>query len=140
MDAGFNWRGVLRTASGFELAMFTYIGGYNDDDGEFVQYLTPGKFVIGSSIARADRYFGPPELLPLIPQRVQFYVEMFGMDPTQIPPDLMIKAPGDVITPFAFHFDAYASSDWKRVSLRCQSAPIFATTMTDAWVVIDAIS
>lgn len=140
MDAGLNWRGVLRTAQGFELVLFTYVDGYEADNGDFVQYMTPGKMVIGSSRARADRYFGPPELLPLIPQRIQFYVEMFGMDPTQIPPDVILKAPAGVISPYQFYFDAYASPDWKKVTLRCQSAPIFATTMTDAWVVINAIN
>ena len=34
------------------------------------------------------------------------------------------------------YYDAYVSGDWKKVSIRSQSAPIFATTQTDAFVTI----
>jgi hypothetical protein len=46
---------------------------------------------------------------------------------------------GGVLTPEAFYWDAYVSPDWKRLTIRGQHAPIFATTQTDAFVVLDVI-
>jgi hypothetical protein len=53
-------------------------------------------------------------------------------------PPLVKNAGATVLAP-AFYFDAYRSEDKKRVSVRTQSAPIFATTQTDAFVRMDGV-
>jgi hypothetical protein len=127
----------LRTPAGYELALFTYLEEYTAANGTATRYLAADKVVICSSAARCDRYFGPPENLPNIPMRDTLYREFFGFDPTVplLPPK--VKAAAGVIVPQAFYTDAYVSSDWKRVTIRLQHAPIFATTQTDAFVVLD---
>lgn len=137
VEAGFIPQGKLRTPAGWELWLFTYLDVYTNSAGSATKYLADDKVVITSSMARFDRYFGPPECLPMIPQRQQLYREMFGFDPTAPMMPQKMKAPGNVIDPAMFYADAYVSSDWKRVTVRCQSAPIFATTQTDAVVVLD---
>ena len=139
VDAGFNARGRLRTAKGYELWMFTYIDVYTDESGNSVKYMPDDKAIILSSRARFDRYFGPPEQLPMIPMRMQLYTELFGMSPDApaMPPNMM--APGAIIDPAMFYADAYVSQDWKKVSIRTQAAPIFATTQTDAVVTLSGL-
>jgi hypothetical protein len=50
-----------------------------------------------------------------------------------------IKDAGGVFAPEAFYHDAYVSGDWKKLTVRTQHAPIFATTQTDAIVVLDVV-
>jgi hypothetical protein len=69
--------------------------------------------------------------------RDQFYAQMFGISPSQPPMPPNVKNPGAVIRPEMFYCDAYASNDWTRVTIRTQSAPIFATTATDGFAVLD---
>lgn len=137
VDGGFIARGLLRTPAGFELWLFTYLDIYNDDAGNPIKYLADDLCLIASSGARCDRYFGPPEMLPMVPQREQLYRELFGFDPMAAPMPPMIKGDGSAIDPAMFYCDAYVSDDWKKVTIRSQSAPIFATTQTDVFVTID---
>lgn len=132
VEAGFIPRGRLRTPAGFSLWMFTYLDVYDDESGNPKYYMPEDEVVILNSRTRYDRYFGPPELLPLIPQRVQLYSELFGMSPMALPMPPNMRAPGTVIDPAMFYADAYVSGDWKKVTIRTQAAPIFATTHTDA--------
>jgi hypothetical protein len=134
---GFIARGLLRTPSGFELMMFTYLDVYTNEAGVPTKYLPDDKVVICSCNARCDRYFGPPETLPNVPTRDILYREYFGFDPSQPPMPPKIRAAGGVIVPQAFCCDAYVSGDNKRITIRCQCAPIFATTQTDAFVTLD---
>lgn len=137
VDGGMVFQGTMRTPKGYTLNLFTYPDVYTADNGTATKYIADDKVLVTYSGARADRYFGPPEGLPMVPQRAQLYREFFGFDPGAplMPPK--IKAAGGVITPEAFFCDAYVSQDWTRLTIRCQSAPIFATTQTDAFVVLD---
>ena len=137
VEGGMTFQGTLRTPRGYELALFTYNEGYDNGAGTFTPYIEADKVLIASSSARCDRYFGPPESLPNVPQRTQMYREYFGFDPSAPPMPPKVMAAGGVITPEAFYCDAYVSGDYKRVSIRTQHAPIFATTMTDAFLVLD---
>jgi hypothetical protein len=137
VEAGLIPRGRLRTPKGFSLWMFTYIDNYTNDAGTAVKYLADDLVLINSSDARADRYFGPDETLPSIPMRDMFYTQMFGISPNANPIPPNVKNPGAIIRPEMFYCDAYASNDWMRVTARTQSAPIFATTATDGFAVLD---
>lgn len=136
INGGMTARGRLRTPEGHEFWMFTYDDIFDDLSGTSTDYMTDEKVLMFWSGARCDRYFGPPEMLPIISQRRNFYMEMFGfsLDMPPMPPN--IKNEGSVVRPDMFFFDAYPSADWKRVTLRMQAAPIYATTMTDAFAVL----
>jgi len=137
VDAGLEPRGMLRTPAGYTLWMFTYVDGYTNDAGTFVEYMHPEKVLIASTQARCDRYFGPADVLPLTPQEMQMYRETFGFDADFGPMPDRIKNPGGIITPEMFHFDAYRSNNRKSLTIRTQAAPIFATTHTDGFYVIE---
>lgn len=137
VDGGFIAQGKLRTPSGYELWLFSYLDIYNDTAGTATKYLPDDKVVIAASGARFDRYFGPPENLPMVPMREALYRDYFGFDPMAAPMPAKMRAASNVIDPSMFYCDAYISQDWKKISIRTQSAPIFATTMTDAIVVLD---
>ena len=137
--AGFIARGRLRTPTGYELWMFTYLDSYENSAGTATLYMPTDKALICDSQARCDRYFGPPEILPFTAQKIAFYQEMFGINPMAAPMPLKMRAPGNVVDPAMFYVDAYASNDWTKVTLRTQSAPIFATTQTDAFVTLDGL-
>jgi len=137
VEGGWTARGRLRTPKGYELWIFTNVDGYENDAGAFIPHMPIDKAFVASSRSRNDRYFGPPETLPMIPQRVQLYQELFGFDPGMAPMPPNVDAAAGVINPAMFYADAYVSGDWKKVSVRTQSAPIFATTHTDSFVVLE---
>lgn len=137
VDGGFIPRGVLNTPAGNQLYLFTYLDVYTAANGTATKYLADDKVVLASTQARCDRYFGPAENLPMVPMREALYRDYFGFDPMAPPMPPKMKAAGSVIDPAMFYCDAYVSQDWKRLTIRCQSAPIFATTMTDCFVVLD---
>ena len=131
--AGWTPRGRLRTLKGYTLWMFTYTDVYTDSTTDLpVKYLPEDQAFIAYTGARMDRYFGPPELLPSISQKEQFMQEMFGFGTNSAPMPMNIKSPAGVILPQMFYPDAYISDNWKKVSIRTQSAPIYATTQTDS--------
>lgn len=134
VDSGWIPRGRLRTPKGYELWMFTYIDVYQDDAGDPQKYMPDDQAIICSSMARCDRYFGPPNVLPITAQRRQFYMEYFGfnIDAPMLPPK--IKGGSNTVMPAMFMPYAYGSLDYSNITHRVQSAPIFATTMTDAFV------
>ena len=63
--------------------------------------------------------------------------EFFGIDPSIPPMPTNIK--GNAVQNAMFMVDAYGVDDGKRATIRTQAAPIFATTMTDAFVVLDVV-
>lgn len=132
-DGGMIARGKLTTPDGWEIWLFSYLDVFTSSAGAATKYMPVDKVLVGSSRARCDRYFGPPEMLPLDSARLQFMAEMFGISAGGIMP-ANIKAGTGVITPAMFHFDAYAAPTHKFVSIRTQASAIFATTMTDAFV------
>lgn len=138
VDGGFVFQGNLRTPQGYELALFSYPEVYTDANGTAQPYIGSDKVLLFSSTARCDRYFGPPEQLPMIPMRAQLYRELFGFDPTAPPMPARVKGGvGQACPPEACYCQAYVSEDWKRVTIETQCAPIFATTQTDAFVLLD---
>jgi len=134
VEAGMTARGRLRTPGGHEFWQFTYSDIYDNAAGTAVKLMPDGYVLFGASDARCDRYFGPAENLPMIPLRQQFYQQMFGFNMSAPPMPPKVKAQAHALNAGMLYFDAYASNDWKRVTLRTQSAPIFATTQTDAFV------
>lgn len=137
--SGLEARGRVRTPKGREIWLFTYLDGYDNTAGTFVNYMPLDKALVCFSGARADRYFGPNEVLPRTSADIQFYREVFGFDPVTPPMPPNIKGMSDIVNPAMFYNDAYGSNDRKKVSFRTQSAPIFATTMTDAFVTLEGL-
>lgn len=133
IDSGWNARGYLRTPKGYNLWMFTNVDGYTNGAGTFTKYMPEDQVLVSSSMARADRYFGPPETLPQVPSRRELYVEMFGINPDMPLMPNNIKNANAIIDPSMFYCDAYVSDGWKKVTIRTQEAPIFATTQTDGF-------
>jgi hypothetical protein len=125
--------GRVTTPQGHTLYLFTYSDFWEDDNGDFQRYMPANSCFFAYYGARCDRYFGPKELLEDTPQDKAWYQQMFGMnmDAPMMPPN--IKNPGAIITPAMFYCDAYRSEDKKKVTIRTQSAPIYATTQTDAF-------
>jgi len=132
-SAGWNARGRLKTPKGYEIWLFTNVDGYTNSAGTFTPYMPVNEALITSTMARADRYFGPSEQLPMLAQRRQLYSEIFGFSPEAPLMPAMEMSPGGIIDPGMFYCDVYVAQDWKKLTVRTQSAPIFATTMTDAF-------
>lgn len=123
--------GKLRTPAGRDLVVFTYDASYLTDAGVDTRFLPTDEAFVFSSGARCDRYFGPPDTLPMIPQRAQWYMETFGFNPMSPPMPTQIGS--GVIDPAMFFVDGFASEDQRALTLRTQSAPIFAPVHTDAF-------
>lgn len=136
---GANAYGRIRTPRGYELWVFTYVDDYEDDEGNRVKYLPDGYAFLGYFGARCDRYFGPPEILPMTSSRAAWFQEMFGFNMMMPPMPPKIKNQGAVITPAMFFLNAYAANDNKKVTIETQSAPIYATTQTDAFVTLQGL-
>lgn len=138
VDGGMVYQGELRTPNGYQLYLFSYPEVYTAANGTATAYIGADKVLLTSSSVRADRYFGPPEQLPMIPQRAQLYRELFGFDPAagMAPPNIK-GGMAQCLPPQACFAQAYVSPDWKRVMIETQCAPIFATTQTDGFVVLD---
>ncbi len=138
-EAGWIARGRLRTPAGHVLWMFTMLDVYDNTAGTSTPFMPVDKVIITNVKARADRYFGPPENLPMIGQRIQLYQEFFGFNPESAPMPPNIKSPGGIIMPAMFHSDAYVAPDWKKITVRTQHAPIFATTQTDSFGTLEGL-
>jgi hypothetical protein len=132
-------RGRLRTPKGYELWLFTYIDVYTDGNGDPQKYLPEDTAFLAFYGARCDRYFGPPELLPIDSAKAAWYQEIFGFNMMAPPMPPNIKNLGSVVNPAMFYSDAYKAKDDKKITVRTQSAPIYATTMTDAFVTLNGL-
>jgi hypothetical protein len=139
LEGGLTARGRLRTPAGYELWMFTYTDVYTNSSGVATDYMPQDQVLLAFSGARCDRYFGPPDVLPMIPQKRELYNQLFGFSMDAPPMPTNIKDRANAVLPASFYFDAYAPNDWKSVTLRIQHAPIFATTMTDAFVTLKGV-
>ena len=133
VEAGLTPIAYFMTPRGRTFHMFAYDGIVTDDD-SVVQNLMPlAGFLFAYSSARCDRYYGPGEVLPADPITEQLYRYWFGMDMNVPMIPAKIKNPNAIVTPQMFHCDAYAAGDNKKVTIRTQAAPIFATTATDSF-------
>jgi len=139
VDAGASPRGRYETPSGNEFWLFTDLNVYTNAGGTATLYMPTDQAIFAASSARCDRYFGPPEMLPNIPMKDQLYSQLFGFAPGLAPMPPMVADVARAINPAMFYFDAYLPEGWKRVTLRTQSAPIFATTQTDAFVTLNTL-
>lgn len=139
VEAGWTPRGRLRTPKGYTLWMFTNQDYYENSSGTPVDFLPQDNAIIASTQARCDRYFGPPENLPMVPSRVALYQEYFGFGPGTGPMP-MDTTNGGIIIPQMFYTDAVVSPDFKKITIRTQSAPIFATTHTDAFSTLSGLT
>lgn len=129
--AGFVPVSRIRTPKGNDLVLFSYPYEYTAAGGTSTPYMPVDQILFGFTGARCDRYFGPPELLPNVPARQALYSQLFGFDASGAA--AAVGANDGIINSNMFYFDAYAAANWKTVTCRIQAAPIFATTMTDAF-------
>lgn len=139
VEAGANVVGFLRTPSGNEFWLFTDLNVFTDSGGSATLYMPTDEAIFAASAARCDRYFGPAEMLPEIPQKTELYQSLFGFAPGLAPMPPNVLAPSDTINAGMFYFDAYLPDGWDRVTIRTQAAPIFATTQTDAFVTLNTL-
>ncbi len=125
--------GRLKTPKGYTLDVLTYPKMYEASGGTAAKYLNDDyAFLAGD--ARADRYFGPPERLPLSAQKQAEMMERFGFNPaTPVLPQNIEGGAGSVISPQMYYCDSYDSEDNKRTTLRLQGAPVYPTTQTDGF-------
>lgn len=129
-------RGRLRTPSGFLLYMFSYLDSWETDAGTDTKYMPADEVLIASSNARADRYFGPNDRLPMNSAKRQAYQEYFGFSPEAPPMPVNVENMSAVLNPAAFYCDAYENETGKTLTVRTQCAPIFATTATDGFALL----
>lgn len=132
-DSGATFMGTLFTPEGNKLSIFVYDGIVDDATGQ-PQHLMPlNSAFLASYGARCDRYFGPSERLEIDSTDVAWMVEKLGINPNapMMPSENIIGA--GIVDPRMFYFDAYKATDRKKVTIRTESAPIFATTQTDAF-------
>lgn len=137
--SGFIPRGRLRTPAGFVLWMFTYLDSWETDGGTDTKFMPDDEALIFSSKARADRYFGPAERLPLDAATIQMYQQYFGFNPMSAPMPPNIQNMSAVLNPAMFYCDAYKNENNKGLVVRTQSAPIFATTATDGFALLQGL-
>lgn len=131
---GFMCVGVLVSENGARIYLFLYEDTYTLS-GTSYRYLPSGYAVLGYSGARCDRYFGPPEVMPMAPSVRADFRSLFGFN-LDNPPIAPNARPGNVFDPNSLYFDAYPHGNNKGWTIRVQAAPIFATTMTDAFYVM----
>jgi hypothetical protein len=137
VDGGFDYRGRLEVDSGKTLDVFTYDEYYDNASGTKTAYLDKDLAVVFSSQTQCDAYFGPNERLDYSPQEISEMQYYLGMGPMSSPLPPNIRSSAGIITPEMFHFDAYMDGRRTGLTIRTQSAPIFAPTMTDGFYVID---
>ncbi len=137
-ENGFNPRGFIETPKGRKIWIFTYDLTFIDDfttpgTDASTNWIPSGKALMFSPKARCDRYFGPPDRLPVTAQEAQWYQQTFGFNMTSVPSLPNIQN-ASVVDSRMFYFDAYVGPGNKAVFTRTQSAPIMPTTQTDAFV------
>ena len=140
VKSGWSAQGRLRTLKGYTLWVFTYNRTYEADDGKATKLMPEDKAFVTSSRVRCDRYFGPPEVLPMTTHRRQEYQDLFGFDPLVPLMPGNVLGGGAVIDGSMFHCDCYMAGDAKSLTIRTQSAPIYATTQTDGFVVLTGLT
>jgi len=140
VEAGLKPWGVMMTPKGYELVIFTYPYMYDsatlDGTQTKAKFFDDTKVLVGSTESRNDRYFGPPERLPLTAIEASEMMERFAFNPATpiLPPN--IEGDSQTVLPQMFYTDAYSSNDRKHLTMRMQGAPVFPTTQTDAWATL----
>jgi len=117
-DGGATAIGRLTTPQGRRLYLFTYDDVYTNAAGTTVNYLPDGYALLAYFGARCDRYFGPPELLPISAQKAAWYQDRFGFNMMAMPSIPNVKAAGGVINPAMFYNDGYEITDGKKITIR----------------------
>jgi hypothetical protein len=137
-NGGLEPRGRLVTPKGNELWLFSYNQHYERPAGTVKYFLPEDQALLAYSGARADRFFGPPEILPDTPLDDIWYEAMFGFTPATLP--LPANAPaGNIFDPMMYHFYAYPFGDKKGINTETQVAPVYVTTQTDAFVTLKGL-
>lgn len=137
VEAGFDYRGRLEVSSGKMLDIFTYDEWYDDSSGTKTAYLPADRAIVFSSETRCDAYFGPNERLDYSPQEIAEMQYYLGIGPMAGPLPANIKQSIGQIDLRMFHFDAYLDGRRTGLTIRTQSAPIFAPALTDGFYVIN---
>ena len=135
VDNGFLPVGMVFSPNGARIYLFLYVDTYTNFAGSSASYLPDGYAVLGYTGARCDRYFGPPEIMPMGPSVKSDFQSLFGFS-LDNPPVAPNAKPGNTFDPNSLYFDARPNGDNKSWMIRVQQAPIFATTMTDAFYVM----
>lgn len=131
---GMDVRGMITTPQGRDLWIFTYEGSHDDDAGTRTPYIQEGEGFLIDTTARFDRQFGPGEGLEMTPQRIEWFRQRFGFSPNVGRMPSSIQNPGGLIDPRMFHVTAWEAEDGSNVKTKTESAPILATTQTNAIV------
>jgi hypothetical protein len=140
VNSGWNYKGWIQTSEGYMLHIFVTPDYVEEDDETFTDMVPDGYGILCNTLARCDRYFGPDEKLPITPSRARVYEELFGIG-LMIPNDqLNIKNRNALIRPDMFYYDAYANENWTNITIRAQSAPIYATIHTDAFCTMKGLT
>ncbi len=136
VSGGFIPQGRLNTYEGYTVWIFTYNHVYTDDSNVIQRYMPKNEVIIGSSLARCDRYVGPSEVMPSNASRDAWIRDTFGFDPSLGIKPANIKNSDLVYNSALFNFDAYASANYKNFTIRTQSGVIFAPVATDGWALL----
>jgi hypothetical protein len=137
-NGGLEPRGRIVTPKGQELWVFSYNQHYERPQGTPNYYLPEDQALLAYSGARADRLFGPGEMLPNTRIDDMWYEDMFGFTPMDLPmPDM--TPTGNIFDSRMYHFHAYKSQDNKGVIALTQTAPVYVTYMTNAFVTLKGL-
>jgi len=139
ITAGMSCFGKIMTTHGHEFYLFTYQDQYDADNGVATLYMPTNQVLFFFSGARCDRYFGPSERMPVTAAEAAWYREVFGFNMSAPPMPPKIVEPGGVVVPGMFYCDAYEDIGHKTVTIRTQTAPIFAPIQTDAFYLLHTV-
>jgi len=129
--AGAKAFGRLKTPKGYEITVLTYPAMYEAANGAATKFFNDDYAFVCSSNARCDRYFGPPQRLPITPTEQMMMMERFGMSPDTLP--LPANVPAGILNPGMYYTDSYDSPDRQHTLLRIQGGPVYPTVQTDAF-------
>lgn len=138
VDGGMTYRGYIITSRGRTIQLFTYNDIYTDVSGVTQKYMPENKVLLAYYGARADRYFGPSTIITPDSAQKAWFMERFGFDMNSAPMPPNVKGTG-IISPAMFYYDAYESNNHSNITIRTQTAPIFATNQTDAFAVLSGV-
>jgi hypothetical protein len=134
LDNGAVYHGKI-SVSGWKLALYSYPSGYTNSSNEFTKYIPDDLVLVGSTKTRADRFFGPDDRLPVLPSEAAYFQELLGFGAVQLPKK--DKSGSGVISADMFHMDMVVDPGMKCLVLRTMAAPLFPTTHTNAWYVLN---
>lgn len=140
VNKGWTCFGRIMTTQGHELWLMNYADQFDDEGGNPVKYLPDGEVIFWSSQARCDRHFGPGERMPVTSQEAAWYREMFGFNMSAPPMPMNMGTAGAMVTPGMFYCDAYADVAHKGITIRTQTAPIFAPTQVDSFYLLTQVT